>query len=424
MPDRTCHQPLATAPGYSMRVLFLSDLETTGGAAIAASRIARSLTGTEVEIIRVCGLRAPDHSVEAHDWQLIDGGLKRPWEILVNGMRRAAPGMARRLGQEIAAHTLRAVLNRLTFDLLHVHAIHNSYWNHDTLSALPPTLPTVWTFHDHWGFSPESYRFRSLDGVWIRLKPDGEDRELAMQRRLRYFGSRKHLRLVGNSEATAGLASEALGREVAVIPYGLPLELYTPLPREVARAALGLPAGAFVVGFSADNTSDPVKGFPVLQQALALLDHPSTYALAMGSGARDMGMLGRAQVRCLGRVDNPRFQAIVYSAADVFVVPSLAEALGQVAMEAIACGTPVIASRTGGLVDVVEPGSTGWLFEPGDRRELHNLLASIAADPERGHALRGSCRKKAETRWSMERQAQDYLRLYRDLRHEMQPRQV
>ena len=336
-----------------------------------------------------------------------------------SGIRRVVPSLARGIGTAVASRILRTAVRNLQFDILHVHAIHqNPYWNHQTLAELPADIPTVWTFHDFWGFSPESYRFQDLDGSWIRTKPDGTDREVAIRRRLDYFGTRLHLRLVGNSAATAHLAKEALKIDVKTIHCGLPLEQYMPLPRAAARLSLGIPLDAFVLGFSADTTSDPIKGFKVLEAALAQLDVTGVHALAVGSRAWKDYQIGSAQVRSLGRIDNPRLQAIVYSAANVFVVPSLAEALGQVAMESIACGTPVLAARTGGLVDVVVPDQTGWLFEVGNSSELHGLLQSIARNCSNTNRLHETCRRFAEDHWSLEEKAEEYLGLYRELLRE------
>src|SRR6202012_1951701 len=137
-----------------------------------------------------------------------------------------------------------------------------------------------------------------------------------------------------------------------------------------------------VLGFSADSSSDPVKGYAVFEAALKRIRHPNVWAVAMGSMSVGDRAIGAVKVRQLGRVDNPRLQAIVYSAADAFVMPSLAEALGQVAMESIACGTPVIGSDTGGIPDVVIPGVSGWLFPPADVDALAVLIEHLADKPE------------------------------------------
>jgi glycosyltransferase involved in cell wall biosynthesis len=397
-----------------MRALFLSDLETRGGAAIAASRIATGLSDLGVGVERLVGLAANDPYFERAPWTTTYAGLPRGLEIAVNGLRRGAPVLAREAARPIAAHFLAREVARRSFDILHVHAIHNSPWSHAALGALDPDLPTVWTFHDHWSFSPESYLFRDGTGAEVRLKPDGADRAKAQTARDRYFASRRRLALVANSDDTARYATERLHVPVRTIHYGLPLDLYSPSPKIQARAALRLPANELLIGFSSDSNSDPVKGFDVLERALRE-SGVEAFAVAVGTAKPRDFKAGEVAVRALGRVDNPLFQSLVYSACDLFVVPSRAEALGQVAMESIACGTPVIASEVGGLPDVVLPGRSGWLFPPGDSQKLAELLRRLAQDRTEIAAVAQHCRELAETRWSLARQARDYLTLYQSL---------
>jgi glycosyltransferase involved in cell wall biosynthesis len=394
-----------------MHVAFVSDLETRGGAAIAASRLANGLVRRGVRVTRIFGTRSDDAYGEPAAWESRYAGLPRATEVVVNGLRRLRPGLARRLGKDLSRAPLEKALAAVPYDVLHVHAVHNSLWNHDTLARVPRHVPTVWTFHDHWGFSPESYLYETPEGALVRLKPDGADREEAMRRRRAYFSSRQRLRLVANSRAVADRAREHLGIDAQVIYYGLSLDLFTAIEPGVARRALAIPEHAFVLGFSADYRGDPIKGFDVLRRAIAGIEAP-TYALAVGTGSPGDDRVGNCSIRLLGRIDNPRLQAIVYSAADVFVVPSLGEALGQVAMESIACGTPVLASNVGGLPEVVRPGETGWLFPPGDAGSLRRSIEELVADRDRTAVLRPSCRKFAERSFSLERQADDYMKLY------------
>jgi glycosyltransferase involved in cell wall biosynthesis len=397
-----------------MHVVFVSDLETLGGAAIAASRIANGLVRRGVRVTRVFGTRSDYVYGEASMWESRYAGLPRTTEIAMNGMRRVRPALARRAGRALAAAPLMKALAEIECDVLHVHAIHNSLWNHDTLARVRADKPTVWTFYDHWPFSPEAYLYKTADGAVARLKPDGDDRDAAMRRRRNYFASRERLRLVAPSHSLAESARAQLGLPVEVIYFGFSLDLFAPIDPSAARRALSLPQDAFVLGFAADTRSDPIKGFDVLRRALAAIEMPS-YALAVGGGTPGDDRVGNCSLRLLGRVDNPRLQAIVYAAADVFVVPSLQEGLGQVALEAMACGTPVVASNVGGLPEIVIPGESGWLFPPGDADALRRELETLMASPLLARGLRPSCRALAERAWQPDRQAGDYIRLYEDL---------
>jgi glycosyltransferase involved in cell wall biosynthesis len=400
-----------------VRVVFLRDLENLGGAGIAASRLARGLVHQGVEVVSLFnnGDSMGTPSGEPVTWTSRYVGLPRSLEIAINGARRISPELARRAGQLYSAQALHTFLRSAKFDVLHVHAIHNSYWNHTTLAALDPSLPVVWTFHDYWSFSPESYLLRRDDGTELRVKPDGPDRERALERRRSYFQSRRRCRLVANSFDTAQRAREQLGLAVDVIHYGIPLDVFTPIEKRMARAALRLPENAFVVGYIADTRADPVKGFDVLRSALSTLDHHGAWALAIGRGESGDTNIGGVRVRMLGHVVNPVLLAIAYSAADVFVVPSRTEALGMVGMESVACGTPVIGSNVGGIPDVVQEGSTGWLFPAGETRALSARLAQLASDPASAAALRHECRATALRSWDLVAQAERYRALYREL---------
>src|SRR5262249_3950890 len=162
-------------------------------------------------------------------------------EIGINAVRRINAKAARLAGREYSARALRKTLASLELDVLHVHALHNCYWDHDAVGALDARIPVVWTFHDYWGFSPEPDRFQMPDGSDVRVKPDSPDRESAMAKRRRYFDSRPRLHLAAPAKETARLGTSYLGREVEVIPYGVPLELFAPVDKKAARLALRIP---------------------------------------------------------------------------------------------------------------------------------------------------------------------------------------
>lgn len=176
---------------------------------------------------------------------------------------------------------------------------------------------------------------------------------------------------------------------VHAVPLGVDSSLFRPLPRVEARSSLGIGADEKVALFV--GRTEPFKGPDVLIQALALLRRPGGVRLLIVGGERDgaeaqwlrdaawaSGVSGRIDVRgAAPHGDLPRY----YAAADVCVAPSLHETFGLVALEAMACGTPVAASRAGGLRQVVRAGETGVLFEPGDPRDLAAALDALLDDP-------------------------------------------
>jgi glycosyltransferase involved in cell wall biosynthesis len=117
----------------------------------------------------------------------------------------------------------------------------------------------------------------------------------------------------------------------------------------------------------------------------------------------------------LGRVTQPQFLALAYSAADVFVMPTRAEAFGQVVFEAMACGTPVAAFDVGGVPDMVRPGLTGLLAPPEDAVALRRAIETLLRDDALRARMGLACRRVVEEEYGLLVQARRYRALYEAL---------
>ncbi|MBI4497126.1 MAG: glycosyltransferase [Chloroflexi bacterium] len=154
---------------------------------------------------------------------------------------------------------------------------------------------------------------------------------------------------------------------VTVIPCGVDLETFRPLDRAAVRRTLGLPEGRLLLFV---GRLEPLKGLDILLGVLPLLEEARL--LVVGGDAQSGPELRRLQAlaRELGVTERVSFVGSVpherlplyYNAADVCVVPSYYESFGMVALEAMACGTPVVAARVGGLQSTVRDGETGFLI--------------------------------------------------------------
>lgn len=194
--------------------------------------------------------------------------------------------------------------------------------------------------------------------------------------------------------------------QVSVIPCGVDTDLFRPGHAGVARAELELDAGPTLlyVGRLA-----PIKGLTTLLEAVALLRSRGQRVrlLVVGGDADDAGDGHEAYVReltcrlglCgavqfLGAQPQPALRDY-YVAADVTVMPSYYESFGMVALEAMACGSPVVASRVGGLATTVREGVTGFLVPEGDVAALADRIATLLSDP----ALRAALGREG-VRWA------------------------
>ena len=199
-----------------------------------------------------------------------------------------------------------------------------------------------------------------------------------------------------------------------MIPYGVDTESFQPRERRLAREMHGIPLKAKTILFVADSAAERRKGLKVLVEALNGLEDPEQYFFAViGRGISGQELGGRFKM--MGFFEDEAALSFVYSAADVFVIPSLQDNLPNTAIEALACGIPTIGSNVGGIPEVVRDGRTGFVFPPGDSRSLKEAIAALLGEPERCEAMAKECRRIALEEYSLELQAQRYEALYQKL---------
>ncbi|HVL84995.1 MAG TPA: D-inositol-3-phosphate glycosyltransferase [Pseudonocardia sp.] len=290
----------------------------------------------------------------------------------------------------------------------HYDVIHSHYW----LSG-----QVGWLARDRWGV-PLVHSAHTLARVKNAALADGDAPEPVV----RVIGEDQVVaeadRLVANTAAETRQLVElyrADPRRTVAIPPGVDLVRFAPGDRAAARRALGLPADAVVLAFV--GRIQPLKAPDVLLRAAAALlrSHPGLRARLVvlvvggpsGTGlAEPTALQGLASA--LGLTDVVRFLppqagaalAGVYRAADTVAVPSHNESFGLVALEAQACGTPVVAARVGGLPVAVADGESGVLVPGHDPADWARALAGLVLDPARGERLaRGAVAHAARFSW-------------------------
>ena len=204
----------------------------------------------------------------------------------------------------------------------------------------------------------------------------------------------------------------ASASRIATIPCGVDTDLFVPGDRAEARARLGLDEGPVLLWV---GRVAPIKGLDTLLDAVARLRATgrATRLLVVGGDAdepmSEHEVSLRRRIERLDLTDSvcfvgPQPQSVLpvyYAAADVTVLPSYYESFGMVALEAMACGNAVIASRVGGLVTTVRDGVTGFLVPDGDVEALAERIGALVADPDlRWRVGREGVRWAAQHRWA------------------------
>ncbi len=166
----------------------------------------------------------------------------------------------------------------------------------------------------------------------------------------------------------------------------------------------------------------PEKGHTYFFQALPLIrQRLACPVVALVAGAGPFEAAYREEVRSLGCEDSVRFLGFrkdisnVIAAADLVVLPSVAEAFGLVVAEALYLGTPIVATHVGGIPEIVEDGIDGVLVPPADTKALADAIVSLLGDSERRCRLANAGRERARERFSFEKMMRAYEQLYEQL---------
>jgi len=270
----------------------------------------------------------------------------------------------------------------------HYDLIHGHYW----LSGLAGLdLKAAWG-------TPLVQMFHTLGEIknLVARSPDEMESELRIDCERHIMAHADQL-VAANADERAHMVwfYGADEQRIHEVPCGLDVELFRPLAREACRARLGLHPDDEVVLFV--GRIEPLKGIDILLRAAMYLVrchyHPRLRVIIVGGDvSKDGNELGRLRTlaRSLNLADQVDFvgaqdQEVLptyYSAADVCVVPSFHESFGMVAIEAMSCGTPVVASRVGGMQYTIRDGETGFLVPRGDPVVFADRICRLLSQPD------------------------------------------
>lgn len=222
------------------------------------------------------------------------------------------------------------------------------------------------------------------------------------------------------STSTARAVRGLCDRPVAVVPYAAVIPDVSPDGIRPALSNSGDPVRLLFVGRLVER-----KGVEVLVRALARLRHQRDAELVIvGSGNREDSVRQTAALE--GVADYVHFRGFVtaerlaqeYAESDIFVLPAVVdsrgdtEGLGVVLLEALAYERPVVASRAGGIPDIVIDGETGWLSDPGDSEVLARRILDVISDPDEARRVAAQGKRRAEARFSWERILEETTGVY------------
>lgn len=368
--------PLPPTTKDRLQIALLNDFGFRWGAGIAHQRLGQALTQAGHQV----------HAVAAARCQITD------------------PKQARALVPELVRR-----VRALQPDVVLVGNIHGARLDPSLIGQLAAEWPTVFVAHDTWILTgrcaytgscekyldccdetcPTATEYPAL--VPDAIKPAWQAKQDLLHRTpgLVIAADSAWLKdkAIATQQATAAPGAVS-PTPIRRIRYGLPLDIFKPRDPQRCREEIGLPHDKFILLFSCTNFADARKGTSHLIEALLRLRLPDLVPVCVGTGASQLSRQ-LPDLITIEYLSDPLRQALLYSAADLFVGPSLEEAFGQVFIEAAACGTPCVAYPVDGVPEAVVDGICGRLASAVRPEALAETLQQLYFQPELRHSLGG-----------------------------------
>lgn len=406
-----------------MKVLHLNTWLGKGGAAIAAQRLHYGLEQAGVDSRMAAQFSAQgDETVILPRGRLAKAGaLGRD---VLSGIprqlyRHARPGM---WSINWMPHRIERLIHAEQIDIVHLHWVTGGFVPVPALRRM--ARPLVWTLHDMWPFTGGCHYagdccgYLSSCGRCPQLGSESA-RDLSRFSNWRKRRGYRNLDLVAVAPsrwmAECARSSSLFGEfDIKVIPNGIDLAVYRPVPQAQARSLLGLPDGPLILFAAAGGLGSPLKGGVSLLQSLRQLHAGGLeFTLVIMGGTSGIQMpVEDFPVCSLGVIRDDLCKALVYAAADVLVHSAEQDNLPNTIVESLACGTPVVAYKVGGVPDMIEHGVNGLLVASEQEHGLSDALADCLVTRHQG-AMRAAARRKAESEYDLVAISRRYRELYR-----------
>lgn len=406
-----------------MRVINLNYSDINGGAARAAYRIHQSLLDSGIDS------RMWVNKATAGDWT-VEGPGNMLDKVFVTLRGLAVTPLIKSLKTtNPIVHSLSILpsqwvnrINASNADVIHLHWTQGEMLSIADIGRIKK--PIVWTLHDMWAFcGAEHY---TDDNRWISgytgLNRPTYESGFDLNR-WTWCRKRKHWRqpmhIVTPSEWMGNCARESkLMRDwpISVIANPIDIERWKPLDRLLARQLLGLPDDVALLLFGAmGGGHDPRKGFDLLLNSLEYLlgniGVKKIELVVFGQNSPKVPLKTGFPIHYIGHLHDDLSLRALYSSADAMVIPSRQDNFPNTGVEALACGTPVVAFDIGGISDIVSHKKTGYLATAFDTQDLAKGVMWVIENSDR-HELRQNARKHAEEHFSYPVVAQQYQIVY------------
>lgn len=398
-----------------MKILLVNTSERTGGAAVACSRLQKALCRQGVDATMLVRDRQSDNpsvtSLPSGRWKQFSDFL---WERVV--IWHANRFMKDNLFRVDIANTGTDITGLPEFrqaDIIHLHWVNQGMLSIKNLRQIFDSgKPVVWTMHDLWPATgichhPRDCKHYHTCCHHCPLLHGAAPHDLSystFKRKEELLNSR-HITFVACSQwlkRQAEKSSLLQGQEIRCLPNPLDISVYKPKDKQAVRKQYGLPPEKKMLLFGSVKATDKRKGVDYLTEACRILVE-KTPRLKEKIGIVTFGHLSETlenrlpfEVYSQGYIGDDEKLVDIYNAVDAFVTPSLEENLPNTIMEAMACGTPCVGFRVGGIPEMIDHRMNGYVADYKSAADLAEGIRWIAEHPDSEALARNAVRKVRE----------------------------
>lgn len=414
-----------------MKVLHINTSDISGGAARAAYRIHCGLRTIGVDSNMFVQSKLSDSPyVYTYDDKIskLKAKINNVCEQCINNFIKPQNYIPWSSGKNIFSFV--DYIRELKPDIINLHWINSGHISIEDIANI--NVPIVWTLHDMWAFTGgchyvaddcKKYSVKCFKcDLLSNQKLDFA--EWIFKRKLRNFS--KDIAIVTPSEWLAIEAKKSIlfkANRIEVIHNCIDTDTYSPKNKKMAREIIGLPINSHVILFGAMSaTSDPRKGFHYLYSAIRQIYERmnsverSNICIAIFGGSEpknkpDFGFM----TRYIGQLNDDISLSMLYSAADVMVVPSHAENYPNTILESMSCGTPCVGFDIGGIPDFITHKENGYLARHYDISDLANGIEYLIHDSENWQKMSSNSRNMVKKFLNLCTIASQYKNLYESI---------
>ncbi len=406
-----------------MNIVILNTSENKGGAAVACNRLHQALLENNIHSEMIVRQK---YSNDVHVFEFSNSSIRKKINLFFFFLEIFILRYFKKKNKDFSLPYFGPSLSKnkklLSADIIHIHWVQNSYISLNELEKIIKlNKPIVWTLHDMWAFTggchynEDCRKFESQCIQCPQLTHTNliDFSKIIFERKASINTDNVQIVCPSNWLMAEAKKSKLFSNnKIEVIPYNIDFNLFKHYNKQSALNEFGLKDDKKVILFVSMNVEDERKGFTYFKKAILHLEQSipnwknNYQILAIGRHSDEKHF--DTQITYTGRLSNVEKISKAYSAAEVFVAPSLQDNLPNTVIESLACGTPVVAFNIGGMPDMIEHKTNGYLAKYLNVEDL-----SIGIDFCLNELVNSDISVQAQSKYHSKNIAEKYISLYK-----------